>query len=246
MNKKISIVMAYRNRKSQLLKTLQSIAKSIQKNIEIIIVDDCSSEEHRISDISNEFNMPIKVIEFQNKWWKNPCVSFNIGFKETKGDIIVIQNPECEHVNDVLDYIVKHINDKTYLCFACLALGKKNKMSSINDKTFKSRITNGNIWYCHNKFRSWAPHFTAAITRKNLVEKLGGFDERYAKEYFYDDLEFYQRVKRLGLNIITPDPVLYPYVIHQYHPNTNPKIESEINYKLYHNITLKEKGYKVN
>ena len=46
-DKKISIVMTAYNRKKQLLFTLETINKSTYKNIEIIIVDDCSIDSER-------------------------------------------------------------------------------------------------------------------------------------------------------------------------------------------------------
>ena len=52
----ISIVSAYYNRKPQFYRTLKSIVKSKFKDIEYIVVDDCSSNEHRIEDLVKEFS----------------------------------------------------------------------------------------------------------------------------------------------------------------------------------------------
>ena len=101
----ISIVTDYINRRQLLIKTLQSLNKSEIKDFEFIVVDDCSSDEHRIDDLCRDYPF-LRVIRLESnqKWYVNPCIPFNIGFKEAKGDIVIIQNPECYHYDDILLY----------------------------------------------------------------------------------------------------------------------------------------------
>jgi hypothetical protein len=129
----ISIVTAYHNRKDLFINTLKTIDKFKGNNeIEVIAVDDCSTEEHRIEDLVNIFPF-LKVIriEKENKWYINPCVVFNIGFKEVKGDVIIIQNPECLHIGDVISESSK-INENEYLSFGCYSIDK-NKTEVIKN-----------------------------------------------------------------------------------------------------------------
>ena len=69
LKKKVSIVMAYFNRKKQLYQTIKSIKKSNYKNIEIIIVDDNSDETEKVSTYINKINknIDIKLIEITEK-----------------------------------------------------------------------------------------------------------------------------------------------------------------------------------
>ena len=103
----ISIVTAYYNRKSLFIRTLNSIAKTAYKDFELIAVDDASHEWERIEDQESEFPF-LKVIriEEQDKWYSNPSIPFNIGIAKAKGDIIILQNPECFHTQDILTYTV--------------------------------------------------------------------------------------------------------------------------------------------
>ena len=55
MDKKISIVMTYWNRKKELKFTLETILRSNYTNKEIIIVDDCSDNEHRLEEFIKTF-----------------------------------------------------------------------------------------------------------------------------------------------------------------------------------------------
>ena len=126
----ISVVMAYHNRKPLLLQTLKSIGASEMASLtEIIIVDDGITQEHRLDTIQEELHergglpLDIKVIriEPEDKWYSNPCVPFNIGFKEAQGDVIVIQNPECYHLGDVLTH-ASLLKYNQYLSFHCYSL----------------------------------------------------------------------------------------------------------------------------
>ena len=183
----ISIVMAYFNRKAQLEKTLVSIRDSEVKDYEIVIVDDASDEPLVCEEAR------VIRIEKEDKWWINPCIPFNIGFKEAKGDIVIIQNPECEHKGDILKYVTENISDGRYISFACYAEKK-------------------NIWFNHSKYRPVGYHFCSAITIDEL-QLIGGFDERYALGVSYDDDDFIRKVRR-NMEVWLIDN---PYVLHQYH-----------------------------
>ncbi len=268
----ISIVMAYKNRREQLIRTLHTISKSTEKDLEVIIVDDDSDEDEKVFDLITMFDLDISTYEIttRQRQWRNPCVPFNMGFDKACGDIVIMQSPECLHVGDVLSYVKANTNSERYICFSCYAIAEKNmkkfvpidfrqnanqlQQSLINacgglEAMNKQRILNGNLWYCHPEFRSWAPHFTSAIKRKTLLEEFGGFDERYKNGCDYDDMEFYHRIKRSNVNVIIPDPREAPFVIHQYHTSTNKVEDRELeqtNSKLFYDITQKESGWKVN
>lgn len=73
---KISIATSYYNRRPQFINTLKTIQQSTQiSNVELIVVDDCSNDEHRIEDLINEYPF-LKVIRLESKdrWYTNPCV----------------------------------------------------------------------------------------------------------------------------------------------------------------------------
>lgn len=221
----ISIVMAYHNRRQQILHTLTTISNSKYKNFEIVIVDDFSNEENNINDIKETFsNLNINLIKMQDevseKWYRNPCIPYNIGFMKSNGNKIIIQNPECCHMGDIISYTAENLNDDNYLSFHCYATGineseliRKNKEIVFHEKTLKQSKKDESKWYNHKTYRPASYHFCTALTRKNLA-RLNGFDERYALGHNCDDDDFIARVKRLPLKI---DFVDQPFVIHQYH-----------------------------
>lgn len=215
---KISVVMSYYNRKQLLLNTLESFKQYDGIDYEVIVVDDASSDEHRLEDVPG-----IKLIRVdpEDKTWVNPCIPFNMGFSYTIGDVVVLQNPECRHEGNILQYVMDNISDDNYLAFGCISLNKDGSMA---------------MWYNHSVYRPCAYHFCSAITKKNLTE-LGGFDERYKDGTSYDDDEFILRVKRKGLNVMIVDT---PLVSHQCHHENGWPINNNENVDLYRNVTLKE------
>jgi GT2 family glycosyltransferase len=262
---KISIVTAYYNRRYLFYNTLKSIEKSSLKDeVEIIVVDDASVKMEQIDDFKDKFNLNLKIIKIdkKDKWWINPCIPFNIGFKEASGDVIILQNPECLHNGDIIKTVKDNIQKNVYLNFACYSVDEKvtSKINNLtyNDKYFENvnnilqPITNRGIvrdgecaWYNHPTHRNLNLHFCSAIMKEDLND-LGGFDERYAHGIGWDDNEFIHRIRLKKMNI---NPILNPFVIHQFHGVTNysaKQNEFMKNLNLYKNYTTTQNNYKVN
>lgn len=224
---KISIVMAYFNRRIQLYQTLKSISKTAHTSFEVILIDDNSEEMERVEDLTLEFPfLRIYRVTKEEKNYSCSCMAFNRGIAMAEGQIIILQNPECEHVGDVLMYVDKNLTDSNFLSFACFAPDYRDNKG----------------WYNHPIYRPVYYHFCSAITKANM-NALGGFDERYAQGAAYDDNEFIERVVRLGLKKDIPTD---PYVIHQQHsknygiPKKEYLTKLERNRAIYEILTLKE------
>ena len=239
----ISIVTAYYNRKQLFINTLQSIKQQNSKHLlEVIAVDDGSDENQRLEDLISEFPF-LKVIrlEKKNKWYHNSCIPFNIGLKEAKGNEIIIQNPECLHYGNILDFTEKNLEQNTYLSFGCFSLDK-NSTDNIEDIFAKKEIAevikqnndfakdDGDAgWYNHSIYRPKAYHFCTAITKKDL-QSLGGFDELYALGIAYDDDEFLSRIKKKNMTIRFIDDEL---VLHQNHYSADSNSFENRNHKMH-------------
>jgi len=262
-----SICMAYFNRKKQIYKTIESIGESSIQDYEIIIVDDGSSEEHRLdlNEMKTRCNGNVQLLEIdkEKKTWFNPCVAYNISFSAATGDNIIIQNPETYHMGDLLLAAQQRIKDGEYYTFHTIALNedaseglyaRKNiaevsaYMQPILNSTHHLRPGENPymgyiIWYNHKKYRPNHYHFISAITRNNLYQ-LGGFDERYKDDHSWDDNEFLIRIGRLGLRKMF---IENPIAIHLYHPlffSASP-LQGVQNNNLYHKTTLRENIIKL-
>jgi len=125
---KISIVMTYYKRIRELRNTLGSFRETSHKDFEVIIVDDGSWDgEHDCSDIPEEFNdLDIKLIRINpdDKWWVNPSIVFNIGFKKATGEKVIIQNAESFHNKDIISYTANNLKENQYITYGCYALNR--------------------------------------------------------------------------------------------------------------------------
>lgn len=214
----ISIVMAYYNRQAQLGYTLKTINRSSYKDVEIVIVDDFSANDEQPEPICEQYpDLNYNIIHMRDvvekKYYCNPCIPYNTGFKAAKGDKIIIQNPECCHMGDVLAYTAEHLTDDVYLTFHAYGCTKQDLTFLHADEPVPMFSHKKARWYNHGTERPVAFHFCNAITRKNL-SMINGFDESYARGHNYDDTELLQRIKNSGLEIKFVED---PWVIHQYH-----------------------------
>jgi hypothetical protein len=252
-SRKLSIVMTYWNRKNELNFTLETISKSKYLNKEIIIIDDCSDNEHRLEDFIKNFNLDIKLIRIEPEEKGNivnPCFAYNKGFDLATGEIIIIQNSECIHVGDICDLVNSNLSDDNYLSFSCISSPSFDYNNELyeefhknNDKTYDKNILEycqktifpiTERWYNHPIIKPTDYHFLTAITKNNLT-KLGGFDQRYRYRASFDDDDLIQRIRYiLKLNVINYDPNIYPYAIHLMHARCG-KFTVGWNYDVYVN-----------
>ena len=265
-DKKISIVTAYYNRRKLLHNTLKTIEHTkYNELVEIIIVDDNSNDNNRIDDFPSLFKLDIKLIriEQKDKWWLNPCIPFNIAIRAAKNDIILIQNPECLHFGEIIEYTLNNMRDNLYLSFGAYSIDNINqdRINKINfdSPTVKNQIgkiilplrdgpllaDGTNAWYNHSKWRPLALHFCNAIMKTDL-DDLGGFDERFGLGFAWDDNEFIWRIKeikKMEVQIIDR-----PFVIHQFHGAANYEVNQQAfarNAQLY-NFVKSGQNYKAN
>jgi GT2 family glycosyltransferase len=213
--------MAYYNRQAQLGYTLKTINRSSYKDVEIVIVDDFSAEDQQPEPITSQFpDLNFNIIHMRDRVKKksycNPCIPYNTGFRASQGDKVIIQNPECCHMGDVLQYTLDNLTSTNYLTFHCYAATKSETRVMRSGEPLPMFSDKKSRWYNHVVERPYAYHFTTAITRNNLVE-LNGFDERFAQGQDMDDVELIYRIKALGLELKFVED---PWVVHQYHRKT--------------------------
>ena len=227
----VSLVTAYNNRWPLFEFTLKTIQKSRYTDFELVIVDDCSDEQNRLEERIKKYKFPTTIVrlEKENKFYTNPCIPFNIGFGYAKGDIILIQNPECFHMGQVL-HKASTIQDNDYLVFSCYNLDKQlsEKIREENKNQIDFENINNNLmplvnravthceetaWYNHPVYRDTKMHFATAIKKKDLMD-LGGFDENYSFAVAYDDNDLVTRILKKKMNVYYSN---VPIVVHQWH-----------------------------
>jgi hypothetical protein len=218
--KKISIVMSYVNRRKQLETTLKTIYKSKYSNFEIIIVNDSDEDLSKITTLYDNIKI-INTTRDKTKKYTNPSISYNLGFNNASGDIILIQNPECCHIGDILSVVNCYLQPQQYLAFNTYYLDDYSKNANINDLLFNSdtdsnfwnvpklqnifkyllSIKNDSVlpaekkgWCSHFFYNKNYYHFCCAIYKEDLY-KIGCFEENYKDGICFDDDEFIRKIK---------------------------------------------------
>ena len=253
METKVSIILPYYNRKDLIINTLKSFEYFYHnKNIEVIIVDDCSADEHRLDGFLN-FNLNIKLIRLENKNGVNPCYPYNVGVKESSGDILILTSPETFHTTNMFDISdnFNGLDDDTCLLFSVFCLTDKTLINNIlNEPIFnlKLSLTNfavpnfylnlGEFGYSYNnRYGSWYLHsiikrsdlnFFMAITRNKFYD-LSGFDERFRFGTGYDDDDFKDRLIETNSKFIYLDNAVAIHIDHAIVNNLPPTT----NYNVY-------------
>ena len=209
---RLSVVIPYYNRRKLLLNVLTSI----HGDLEVVIVDDGSSVEHQVDDIINNYEFDIKLIKLPVKTqWRGPTVAYNVGFSEASGNVIMINSSECVHIGDIIGYVFKNFEPNDYIAFSAF-MGMPNMNVEFNDPDFIAKGEEVGAWWgVHSTIKNLIP-YCGVISKENM-DRLGGYDMRFASGIGWDDYDFTHRVKNLGLNTKIVDK---PFCFHQYHDPT--------------------------
>ena len=131
-----------------------------------------------------------------------------------------------------------NVNNNSYLTFSTYSFNAQQtefltELTDILDYLHKQpqqTVALNHIgWFNHSKYNPKYYHFCSALTRENM-NKLGGFDERYANGIGFDDDDLVNRIKRLKLEMVICDELS---VIHQWHPTVYDIGISAYNWSLY-------------
>jgi GT2 family glycosyltransferase len=224
----VSIVMTYFERLDQLRTTLESFRHhGYGPEVEVIIADDGSVREPAAQIDTSFYPFPVRMMYFrpEDKWYFNACIPYNRAFAAARGRIVIIQNAECFHYDNIVAHAVSELGGNQYFTYGCYSIGRETFDSIRGLSDFRAVLDSIRIqdrrmtadgddgWYNHSVHRPLALHFCSAILKEEL-DALGGFDERYAGGQGYDDDEFLYRIRERGLEVRIVDS---PMVVHQWH-----------------------------
>ena len=227
-NIKYSIILPYYKRMMQLEKTFCSFSTfySLRNDFEVVLIVDPKTNEKEQNILNNIclgfskiFCIRIITADYGGVNISNPCVAFNIGANEAKGDYFIISNPECLHTVDILKGLDNEFenNSDVYVVCGCMSLGK--------DDSF-------HMWYQHSKHRNKGYHFCSALSKKTYFD-VGGFDERFKNGISYDDDAFRDTLIKNGIEFVYRDDLLTHHQFHEKVRLGNPRKLLQVNKQIY-------------
>lgn len=196
---KISVIIPCYNQGQYLEEAIQSVLNQTFKDLEIIVVNDGSTDQETI-EILNNFNMPkTKIIHTTNQ---KLAMARNNGIKEAKGQYILpldcddkIGERYLELANDILDN-----NPETGIVY-CRAefFGAREEEWILPPYNFPNMLLYNHI-------------FCTALYRKSDWEKVGGYNPNMTDAY--EDWDFWLSLISLGIKVHRLDETLFYYRQH--------------------------------
>jgi glycosyltransferase involved in cell wall biosynthesis len=213
-NYDISIVMTTYNRSRQTYYTLYSLEQSAIKRVQVIIVDDSTTDPIDIF-LLKHFNLTIYYLKLKNKFWINPCVNYNFGFQFVKAPKMIIQNAEVCHIGDVMALVHDKILDQEYLVFDVNNLSQHQTLYD-SEPTYENVMAKELMWYQHHQTYNRKLHFLTAITTSTF-DRIKGFDYDFCMGSWYDDNELVWRIEAHNIQIVTVPHTNGIMGTHQWH-----------------------------
>lgn len=254
MKKPISILIPNKNRDNLLSNTLMSINRQNYSIVEVLIFG-----EYNVKDL-DKYKFPITIISDPDLLnCTTPVKIYNKLAKLARGELLIIQQPECYHVTNILDCVNKNSSNSNYLVFPVFALPNQDanilfeKLISGNSETvvykgfvnmMMEKIEQLKLnyhyckgWYHNSQYNNSCLNFLSAISRENFDNMLG-FDERYWDGHWYYNNEFLERVK-LFLQIQSQDDHL---CIHQWHSGGSVDVANSMHDQIILTKTIQNKN----
>ena len=201
-NPLVSVIVLNYNAGELLLNCIESIKKSAYKNLEIIVVDNISTDKSQ--KVCKEKYPDIKLIQNDENF--GYCEGNNIGIRKARGDFIMILNPDTIVEPDCIRELI----------FAHEKLGEglyQPKILSLNEKQVLQ--STGNMLHVFGfgfakdkgkqdeevdeeiKKIGYASG-TCLFTSRNVLEKVGLLDSFLF--LYHDDLDLGWRASQIGIN----------------------------------------------
>jgi len=201
-NPLVSVIVLNYNAGELLLNCIESVKKSAYKNLEIIVVDNISTDKSQKT--CKEKHPDIKLIQNDENF--GYCEGNNIGIREAKGDYIIILNPDTIVESNCIEELISayskfgeglyqpkilSLNEKQVLqstgnmlhIFGFGFAKDKGRKDGEGDEEIKK------IGYASG---------TCLFTSRNVLDKVGLLDSFLF--LYHDDLDLGWRASQIGIN----------------------------------------------
>ena len=197
----ISIVLPVHNGSKYLRESIESCLMQTFRNWELIIVNDCSTDESGV--IAEEYAVRDKRVRvIHNETNLKLPASLNVGFRYAKGEYLTWTSDDNRYLPNALQRMIDFLRDQPKYQMVCAAM----KVIDGEGKLKKRRI-----------FRPLRRHLLSGNTiggcflyHKSVLETVGGYDENC---FLIEDYEYWLRIaSHYAIGRI--NDVLYLYRVH--------------------------------
>jgi len=174
MQKLVSVIIPTYNSLQYICKAIDSVLAQTYKNIEIIVVDDGSTDDTML--ILKKYESKIAIISQANR---GPSIARNVGIVKAKGDYITFLDSDDlwlpEKLEKQIDFIKANPNVKFVNCCAAVYNMKTDKNEKIPKLNYPKKILLKKLLIknCVGDLPGW-------FIAKECFDKVGLFDETLA------------------------------------------------------------------
>lgn len=223
-----SIIVPVYNSKEYLRETVKSIESQSEKNLEIILIDDGSTDgSGKLCDEIKEMDLRIKVIHTENH---GVAHARNLGIENAKAKYILPLDSD-----DLID--------KEYVQEAVKILENDSDVGIVYCKAVKFGEYNGEWDLPLFSISNMLTHnciFVTSMFRKDDWVRVGGFDEKM--QYGIEDYDFWLSIIELGRKVYQIPKILFHYRIQKNSRSTLFDGNIEKNLDMYRYIQNKHKN----
>lgn len=204
---KLSIITTTFNNEDTINNYLSSLLKNIPPQSEVIVVDN-KSFDNTLEKL-NEFKKITLIKNNENLGFAKAC---NIGALNARGEYLFFLNPDIEVVGDSISCLLSFISKDSSIGVLAPKLVLKNGdiQNSVRKLPTLSGAIKEYIFGVKSAYSEYVPesldpieieaaYGAAVLIRKELFNKIKGFDERYFM--YYEDLDLCRRIRNLGFKI---------------------------------------------
>ena len=186
----VSVNITSYNREQSLMRCLESVTKQSYKNIEINIVDDCSTDntEQIVKFYQEKDN---RINYFKHEINKGNAFSRNTALKNSNGIYVAFMDDDDEWIDDLklekqVEIFQKNSTGELGLVCSSIKIIREDssfvkKVHGLSESELKSKILSGNS----------VIYNSTVLVLKSIMDKLGGFDEDLPRGI---DSDFFRRL----------------------------------------------------
>lgn len=203
----ISVVIPMYNRRKTIEKCLYSVSQQTYKNIEILVVDDCSSDES-VQIVKNYLDDRVKLIQLDKN--SGAQVARNRGIMEAKGEWIAFNDSDDIWMLDKLEKQLIILKNNDF---------KKNIVIHSNCKCFDEKNNKEWVWNVPKTegeclellLKRPSPLFPTLLTSKENLYDCGMLDEDVPS---YQEWDTVIKLAKNSIFFHIKEP-LFTYMLHQ-------------------------------
>lgn len=191
----ISIIVPVYNRSDEVRDLLESLTAQTDRNFEIVIVEDGSTEPCR--DICDSYDGKLRL-QYHSKGNEGRSIARNYGMERADGDFFVFVDSDCILPEDYIANLRRALRERPTDCFGGpdAAHASFTDMQKAINYSMTAFLTTGGIRGGKVQLEKFVPRTFNMGFSRDVYNKVGGF-----REMFSEDIDMSTRIRLAGFDI---------------------------------------------